>query len=377
MEKIWYKISKAIEKIKIVLLLIVVLNNSITIAQNYDQPLDTFPNYSNSSYFQAMKSSHIHLIGEFHYWECNSYITISYLTFLNKLNIYPKIIFREEGAALSELRNIYLETGDKLILEIMGLSPLERYEIDKYRNYYLGLESENKFKFIGVDSESSLECLHYFIRSLVSNSKLAVENEYLPFAKVFNSFLDKPNPRSWSKKYLKKDINEIISILNGSDSLKLRKLLTLKLNNVINSYNLELKSKHFFYCLESSKFKIERERFMANGIYNEFIKDSDSYYFGQFGMAHVVLSTQAYNADKFSFFVFGSMLNHEKKFTLTNENIISSIIYYGRRTKVYRHFGVNISNLRNKYSKVESKNYLLSKEENNTFINNFIFYKKS
>lgn len=300
-------------------------------SQSVNKPLPEIYIRKNDTLNSTLKNRLI-LVGEFHYEVGNLSAKLSFIKLLHKNKIYPKYILEEHGQSYAYLLNKYLKSGNEYFLETIEYYQESKELFRNLRNYYLLLPDSNRFNYVGVDIEK-----YYYITVTAIKDIFKDKNNYLntfSFSPQAISLIDEivimNNPIDYPRRYLKQILNRVSKLVTSEDSVETRKLCGdayLDLYKIITSYKLAKKRRHMFLKNESKKFKIKRDRFMADNIYKTTIADTTGVSLGFFGMYHVMLNHERVN-NSGVIIPFASMLNSEKQYPLLNNKITSSFIFY-------------------------------------------------
>ena len=285
----------------------------------------------------------IHLVGEIHYKPVNQEIRFLYLRLLNSLGIYPKYIVREEGEAASFIRNLYFETGNEFYLNQVSVMNPYRAEDIELKKYYLSLPEEKRFQFKGMDVEYSFYKPHFVIAYIFRKHRASLIDSLNFFDKeqlcaLTESILEKQDPYTWDKKLVRKDVDSLIGWFRCEDSVLLKNTLGQEdyslIKRILRGYVLG-KGDLRLANSRSGEYNIEREKFLCDNLYQLYLRDTSSYYYGQFGMAHVILSAEDTIKRALNNPSFVSQLYSSAFYSSTNGNIQSTIIYYRKYQRIY------------------------------------------
>lgn len=226
------------------------------------------------------------------------------------------------------------------------IAPLGQYrkEVLALRKYYLSLPKEKRFSYIGVDVEYGYLQPHFVIKEKLKKYKKALLDTLSFLDKeelrgLVNWILEKENPYQWGNKYVREDVEKFGFWMQNEDSVILKSVLSKSdyhyVKKLLNAYNLG-KGDRLFSNRQSDEYDFSREMYLAKNIYNAFLNDTGSYYYGRFGISHVRLNFMDDIKKTSKNLSMAYWLNNsDTLFSLTNNNIYSNIIYYNAHNKIY------------------------------------------
>ena len=294
-----------------------------------------------SSIVFCKATSKIILIGKETPSKENNSIDLSFLKKLNTNGIFPKYVLLEISHAKAFILNRYMENGDVgLLKDLFPLDSATQNHYTKLKALNGSLSASHRFNFAGVNYDYDYEATHLALRYLLLNSKEFSENsectrglKYINYNERFDylicSFID----QRLNDIRISEDIELMLDILNSQDSLLVINKMGSRYSEaklILSSYLLSKARKKggAIYSVPGNKeFRVKRERFVANNIYNFFMKDTSAYIFGSFTSYYKLFKEPgARNNDMFN--AFANLLNNNQEYLYANNNICASVIIY-------------------------------------------------
>jgi hypothetical protein len=269
------------------------------------------------------------LIGEFHYKKINNVFLIEFAKQLIKDGAPLKKIVMERSPAYCYLLNKYMHNNDTFSLSIIELDEaVSQYK--RFRKFLVenNLTSATFFESADVDNKWNPQIPHFAVRCILLNfSKYQLTdslrvNELGTLESALDQFQRKPKPQIWGNKTLRYDLDCIETLVNSTDSNKLKEGLGSSyadLKEIIYSYTVSKKKE----CRPA--VSQVREEYMAAHIYNCFLEDQSGIIFGMFGSYHV--RKESLNEKRKSKRL-AEILDHDPKYASLNNKVVSALLIY-------------------------------------------------